>query len=57
MPVEGVALIPRCAECEACWLPADEERWLAYLGSDDFDEPGELVFYCPACFECEFGGT
>ena len=54
MPVEGVALIPRCAECEAAWLPADEERWRAYLGSDDLDEPAELVFYCPACAEREF---
>jgi hypothetical protein len=33
MPVEPVALISRCAECEAAWLPADEERWRAYLGS------------------------
>lgn len=22
MPIQGVALIPRCAECEAAWLPA-----------------------------------
>jgi len=28
---ESVALIPECAECEARWLPADEERWQAYL--------------------------
>jgi hypothetical protein len=56
MPVEGVALIPRCAECEAAWLPADEERWRAHLGGDDLDEPAELVFYCPACAEREFGG-
>jgi hypothetical protein len=25
MPLESVALIPRCAECEARWLPADAE--------------------------------
>jgi GTP cyclohydrolase I len=35
MPVEGVALIPRCAECEAHWLPADEEHWSAYLTDDE----------------------
>jgi len=37
MPLESVALIPRCAECEAAWLPADEERWRAYLGSHDLE--------------------
>lgn len=56
MSAEQVALIPRCAECEAHWLPADEERWRALLGSDDLDEPPELVFYCPDCVEREFGG-
>jgi hypothetical protein len=50
---EGVALIPRCAECESAWLPADEERWAAYLTDD---EPPDVVFYCPVCAECEFGG-
>jgi hypothetical protein len=51
---ESVALIPRCAECDAGWLPADEERWSAYLGSDTLDEPAEVVFYCPRCAEREF---
>jgi hypothetical protein len=52
---EQVALIPRCAECEAHWLPTDEERWQADLGSDDnLDELPDLVFYCPRCAECEF---
>jgi hypothetical protein len=32
---EGVALIPRCAECESSWLPADEDRWSAYLTDDE----------------------
>jgi hypothetical protein len=41
MPVERVALIVHCAECDALWLPADEERWSAYLTDD---EPPELVF-------------
>jgi hypothetical protein len=49
---EGVALIPRCAECEARWLTADEERWAAYLTDD---EPPEVVVYCPDCAEREFG--
>jgi hypothetical protein len=34
MHSESVAVIPRCTECGAQWLPADEERWRAYLGSD-----------------------
>jgi len=56
MPVEGVAQIPRCEECDALWLPADPERWRAYLGCDeDLDEPGERYFYCPECGEREFG--
>jgi hypothetical protein len=52
--IEGVAIIPRCAECEANWLPADEERWQAWLTDD---EPPELVFYCPDCAEREFGAA
>jgi hypothetical protein len=51
MPVEDVALIPRCAECEAPWLPADDERWRAYL---THDEPAELAFYCSECAERMF---
>jgi hypothetical protein len=54
MPIEGVALIPRWAECEAAWLPADEKRWQARLTDD---EPPELVFYCPARAGREFGGA
>ena len=48
-----VALIVHCAECDALWLPTDEERWLAYLTDD---EPAEVVLYCPECGEREFGG-
>lgn len=40
MPVKGVGLIPSCVECEAVWLPADEERWRAYLTDD---EPAEVA--------------
>jgi hypothetical protein len=53
MHIERVAIIPRCAECEAHWLPADQERWQAWLTDD---EPPELVFYCVECAEREFGG-
>jgi hypothetical protein len=34
-------------------LPADEERWRAYLTDD---EPRELAFFCPEYAEREFGG-
>jgi hypothetical protein len=55
MSAGTVALIPKCAECEAHWLRADEERWRAYLGCDeDLDEPAKVVFYCPECGEREF---
>jgi hypothetical protein len=54
---EGVALIPSWAECDARWLPADEDRWEAWLASDSLDEPPVVVFYCPACSEREFGGA
>ena len=50
MSAESVALIRKCAECKARWLPANEERWLAYLTDD---EPAELAFYCPDCAERE----
>jgi len=33
------------------WLPADEERWRAYLTDD---EPPEVAFYCPECAGREF---
>jgi hypothetical protein len=32
-------------------LPADEERWRAYLTDD---EPPDVAFYCPECAEREF---
>ena len=54
LSADSVALIPRCAECEAVWLPTDHERWRAYLGDDDLDGAAELVFYCPRCAEREF---
>ena len=42
MSAEGVALIPTCQECQAAWLPADDERWRAYLGCDEnVDEVAE----------------
>jgi RNase P subunit RPR2 len=45
-----VAVIPRCAECNQVWLPADEDRWQAHFDSED-----DLVFYCRECAEREFG--
>jgi hypothetical protein len=54
--LEGVALIPKCVECGAVWLPADNERWQALLGCDEhLDAPAEVDFYCPECAEREFG--
>jgi hypothetical protein len=35
MSPERVAVVPRCAECVAVWLPADEDRWSAYLTDDE----------------------
>jgi hypothetical protein len=50
MRLEGVAIIPTCEECEAAWLPADDEPWSAYL--TDNEPP---AFYCPECAAREFG--
>lgn len=56
--MEPLALIPKCAECEAPWLAADPDRWRAYLGVDEhLDEPAEVVILCPTCAEREFGGS
>jgi hypothetical protein len=51
---ESVALIPRCAECAAHCLPADDERWRAYLAADSLDEVPEVVLLCPTRAEREF---
>lgn len=51
MSAERVALVPECAERNARWLPADEDRWQAYLTDD---EPPALAFFCPECAEREF---
>ena len=52
-----VALVPKCVECQALWLPTDEERWRAYLLGDDPEAPAEGVgFCCPDCSEREFDG-
>ena len=49
---------PTGPSVRAHWLPTDNDRWHAYLGCDeDLDEAAELVFYCPACAEREFGGV
>jgi len=55
MSAKSVALLPSCTECQAVWLPADEERWRAYLGCDEeLEEPAEVFFYRPECAEREF---
>jgi hypothetical protein len=51
MSSERVASVPECVECEIPWLPADGERWRAYLTDD---EPSEIAFFCPTCSEREF---
>jgi hypothetical protein len=57
MSAESVVLIPECAECDARWLPADEDRWASLFGGCALDEPADVVvFYCPGCGEREFGG-
>jgi len=56
MSAENVALILRCAECEAVWLPADEERWRALAAplprglprdDDRRGDDGRLLPRCP----------
>jgi hypothetical protein len=51
--VTEVALIPRCEECHAFWLPADQERWHAYWIDNGPED--RLLFYCSRCAEREFG--
>ena len=41
MSAEGVKTIPQCAECDAHWLPADADRWQAWLTCDE--PPGTRV--------------
>jgi hypothetical protein len=49
VPRQVTTLIPWCVECGEIWLPADDDRWKAYLDTDD-----EFVFDCPDCAEREF---
>lgn len=44
------SVIPHCAECEARWLPADDEHWRAHLTNDE-----EIVFCGRECAHREFG--
>jgi hypothetical protein len=46
----GVALVPECVECGACWLPGDERRCQLHFADID-----ELGWFCPDCAEREFG--
>jgi hypothetical protein len=52
MVPESVVVIRECAECGRPWMPADEERWQAWLTCD---EPPEIAFYCRECGDREFG--
>ena len=54
MHIEGVAIIPRGAECEGHWLPADEERWQAWLTDD---EPPELASTAPTARRASLAAT
>jgi hypothetical protein len=45
-----VAIILRCLECETYWLPADEERWRAYLTDDEPEGFQNLGSRCGAVF-------
>ena len=47
--LEGV----RCKECRLPLLHTDHGRWRAYWIDDGPEE--KLLFYCPECFEREFG--
>jgi hypothetical protein len=49
---QRVALISECVECHARWLPADRERWFAYLTDE---EPPDVAFFCPDCRDRELG--
>ncbi|HKG42882.1 MAG TPA: hypothetical protein VKB10_01395 [Gaiellaceae bacterium] len=51
MRLEGVALIPTCAECGEQWLPYENGHWSAYHTDD---EPPDLAFFCPDCTAREF---
>ena len=51
MSTKSVAFILQGAECDVVWLPADEDRWRAYLTDD---EPAEVAIYWPECAEREF---
>ena len=44
----------RCVECGRSWLPDEQERWRAYLGGDDLNEPAEVALFCPDCADREF---
>jgi hypothetical protein len=46
---EQAARTLRCVECLDVWLPDDDDRWRAYLDTDDV-----VVIYCPDCAEREF---
>lgn len=53
--MQSVAVVPKCVECEARWLPADADGWRMHLGCDeDLDQLAEVFLLCPGCSEWEF---
>ena len=44
---------PKCAECHAIWLPADEEHWQAWIRTTS--RASWLSVFCPECAKREFG--
>lgn len=48
------ATVPNCAECGEHWFPWSVERWRAEFIDDGLDDV--LRFWCPSCWEREFGG-
>jgi hypothetical protein len=51
--ISDVAWIPKCAECHAIWLPADEEHWQAWIRTTS--RASWLSVFCPECAKREFG--
>jgi hypothetical protein len=55
--VSSVPQVRFVLDCEECGARSGESErgWRAALVADDADERDEIVVYCPACWEREFG--
>lgn len=52
--IEAQRIEVRCIECDVVATgPAD--GWKAHISDATDDVPAEVVIYCPACAEREFG--